>query len=227
MTVLSGSGRVLLVDDEPRVLDFVSRALRSEGYEVDTVERGEEGYRLAVSNNYDVIVLDLLMPGTGGASVLGRVLRRKPDQPVIVLSCLSDTASKVECLELGADDYITKPFALDELLARLKARMRDRARQEPATRLVTRGLTLDLVRRQVDWGADPVDLSQRECILLAELMRNAGTAVSRERLLSAVWGYSFDPHSNVVEVYVRRLRSKLPPGTVGTIRGRGYGVGLG
>ena len=226
MTVLSGSGRVLLVDDEPRLLDFVSRALRHEGYEVDTVEQGEEGFRLAVSNDYDVIVLDLLMPGTGGAAILSRVLRRKPDQPVIVLSCLTDTASKVECLELGADDYIAKPFSLDELLARLKARMRTKARHEP-TRLEAAGLTLDLVRHEVTWDSERVELSQRECILLAELFRNAGKSVSRERLLSAVWGYSFDPRSNVVEVYVRRLRSKLPPGTIRTVRGEGYGIGLG
>jgi DNA-binding response OmpR family regulator len=217
--------RVLTVDDEPRVVDFISRALRSEGIDVDTATNGEDGFRLAVSRSYDVIILDLLMPGTDGVSVLYRILRRKPDQSVIVLSCLTDTTSKVRCLEIGADDYLGKPFALDELLARVKARMRDKA---PANlhMLVTRRLALDPVRQEVNAGSGPVALTRRESMLLAELMRHAGQAVSKERLLSAVWGYSFGPGSNVVDVYVRRLRAKLGPDAVVTVRGMGYGVDI-
>ena len=217
--------RVLAIDDEPRVLDFISRALRGEGIDVDTAESGEDGFRLAVERSYDVIILDLLMPGTDGVSVLHRILRRKPGQSVIILSCLTDTTSKVRCLEMGADDYLAKPFALDELLARVKARLRDKAPQNPYI-LTTRGLVLDPVRQEANAGLGPVPLTRRESILLAELMQNAGHAVSKERLLSGVWGYSFSPGSNVVDVYVRRLRAKLIPDAIVTVRGTGYGVDL-
>jgi DNA-binding response OmpR family regulator len=217
--------RVLTIDDEPRVVDFISRALRGEGIDVDTATSGEDGFRLAVSRSYDVIVLDLLMPGTDGVSVLYRILRRKPDQSIIVLSCLTDTTSKVRCLEIGADDYLGKPFALDELLARVKARMRDKAPANPYA-LVTRRLALDPVRQEANAGSGSVPLTRRESMLLAELVRHAGQAVSKQRLLSAVWGYSFGPGSNVVDVYVRRLRAKLGPDAVVTVRGMGYGVDI-
>jgi two-component system, OmpR family, response regulator len=219
------SNRILAIDDEPRVLDFVSRALRNEGLDVDVARTGEDGFRLAVARSYDLVILDLLMPGTDGVSVLNRILSRKPDQSVIVLSCLTDTTSKVKCLEMGADDYLAKPFALDELLARVKARMRDRT--APARQMLTsRQLALDPVRQEATVGADRVPLSRRECMLLVELMQNAGRTVSKERLLSAVWGYSFSTGSNVVDVYVRRLRAKLPADAIVTVRGKGYGVDL-
>jgi DNA-binding response OmpR family regulator len=173
------------------VLDFISRALRGEGIDVDTAESGEDGFRLAVERSYDVIILDLLMPGTDGVSVLHRILRRKPGQSVIILSCLTDTTSK-------QNPYI----------------------------LTTGGLVLDPVRQEANAGSGPVPLTRRESILLAELMRNAGHAVSKERLLSAVWGYGFSPGSNVVDVYVRRLRAKLIPDAIATVRGMGYGVDL-
>jgi two-component system OmpR family response regulator len=223
-TGLTGD-RVLAIDDEPRVLDFISRALRGEGIDVDTAISGEDGFRLAIERSYDVIILDLLMPGTDGVSVLHRILRRKPGQSVIILSCLTDTTSKVQCLEMGADDYLAKPFALDELLARVKARMRDKAPQNPHI-LTTRRLMLDPVRQEANGGSGPVPLTRRESMLLAELMQNAGRAVSKERLLSAVWGYGFSPGSNVVDVYVRRLRAKLFPDAIVTVRGMGYGVDL-
>ena len=135
---MSGN-RVLTIDDEKRVLEFVSRALESEGLDVTTADTGEEGFRLAVSRAYDVVILDLLMPGTDGFSVLQRILRRRPQQAVIVLSCLTDTRSKVRCLEMGAEDYLAKPFALDELLARVKARLWTRSAAHPDM-LQTRGL---------------------------------------------------------------------------------------
>jgi DNA-binding response OmpR family regulator len=221
----NAGNRVLAIDDERRLLDFVSRALRGEGFDVDTATNGEEGFRLAVTRSYDVIVLDLRMPGTDGMAVLRRIMHRKPYQSIIVLSCLTDTTSKVKCLEMGADDYLAKPFALDELLARVKARVRDKALMSPQT-LATRRLMLDPVRQEADAGSGPIPLTRRESMLLAELMRNAGHPVSKERLLSAVWGYSFSPESNVVDVYVRRLRAKLVPAAVVTVRGMGYGVDI-
>lgn len=221
---MSGN-RVLAIDDEARVLAFVSRALRHEGLEVITARTGEDGFRLAMASLYDVIVLDLLMPGTDGFAVLQRILARRPDQSVIVLSCLGDTTSKVRCLDMGAEDYLVKPFVLDELLARVKVRMRTRAPRHPQT-LVTRAVVLDPVRQEADAGFGAVALTRRESMLLAELMRNAGHPVSKERLLSVVWGMNFMSESNVVDVYVRRLRTKLVPEAIVTVRGRGYGVDL-
>jgi DNA-binding response OmpR family regulator len=217
--------RVLAIDDEPRVLAFVSRALRHEGLDVTTARNGEDGFRLAVSQPFDVIILDLLMPGSDGFSVLGRILARRPGQSVIVLSCLTDTSSKVRCFDIGAEDYVAKPFVLDELLARVKARIRSRVPSRPET-LMTRRLILDPVRQEADAGGGPVALTRRESMLLAELMRNAGRVVSKERLLALVWGYSFSSESNVVDVYVRRLRAKLDPEAIETVRGEGYGVDL-
>lgn len=217
--------RVLVVDDEPGVLHFVSRALRAEGIEVDTADRGEEGYRLALEHTYGLLILDLLMPGTDGMSVLKRLLSRKPEQAILVLSCLTDTSSKVRALDEGAVDYLGKPFALNELLARVRARLRERATTDDLT-LSARDFVLDPVRHEAKLGTRTVLLTRREATLLAELMRHAGESVSKQRLLSEVWGYDFDPETNVVDVYVRRLRKKLGPKVVSTVRGVGYGVDL-
>jgi DNA-binding response OmpR family regulator len=222
-TELSAVGRILLIDDERRILDFVSRALRLEGLEVDTADDGARGLELALSGRYDVVVLDLLMPGIDGTAVLRRIMERRPDQPIIVLSALGDPDSKVGCLDLGADDYLTKPFSLDELTARIRARLRAASRVAPA-RITTGRLTLNLIRREADAGSGPVLLAEREFLLLLELMRHAGTTVSKERLLNSVWGYQFDPGTNVVDVYVRRLRAKLGSDPIQTIRGEGYRI---
>jgi len=184
---------------------------------------GKEGLRLALTQPYDLVILDLLMPGLDGVAVLRGILARKPQQPVMILSALGDTSSKVDCLELGAEDYLAKPFSFDELLARVRARLRDAARVHPM-RLTAGRLTLDLLRREADAGAGPVPLADREFLVLQELMRNCGRTVSKERLLSAVWGYHFDPGSNVVDVNVRRLRAKLGRDAVVTVRGEGYRV---
>ena len=217
----SAVARLLLIDDEQRILSFVSRGLRAEGMEVDAVSDGEEGLRLALSRPYDLVILDLVMPGMDGDTVLRSLLRRKPTQPVLILSALNDTASKVNSLEHGADDYISKPFSLEELLARVHARLRSAARTGPM-RLDSRALSLDLIRRQVDTGSGPIALSDREFLVLRELMRDPGRTISKERLLSSVWGYHFDPGSNVVDVYVRRLRAKLGADAIATVRGVGY-----
>src|SRR6266498_2851700 len=182
--------RILLIDDEPRILDFVARGLRSEGFEVDVASSGVHGREMALSGRYDVIVLDLLMPG----------------------------------LDLGADDYLTKPFVLDELIARIRARLRAHTRSS-VPKLVAGHLTLDVVRREADAGSGPVALAEREFLLLQELMKNAGATVSKERLLNSVWGYNFDPGTNVLDVYVRRLRAKLGSDLIQTVRGAGYRVG--
>jgi two-component system, OmpR family, copper resistance phosphate regulon response regulator CusR len=214
---------VLLIDDEQRILDFVRRALEAEGMGVDTAGDGQEGLRLCEGKSYDLVILDLVMPGIDGHDVLRRILSDRPTQPVLVLSARNDTASKVRSLEGGAEDYISKPFSLDELLARVRARLRSAARSTQ-TRLKAGELTLDAIRRVADSGEGPVPLADREFLLLRELMTNAGSVVSKERLLSAVWGYHFDPGSNVVDVYVRRLRTKLGQRSITTVRGVGYRV---
>jgi DNA-binding response OmpR family regulator len=158
--------------------------------------------------------------------VLRAIVEHDPSQPVLVLSARTDTASKVRSLELGAEDYLSKPFSLEELLARVRARIRAAARTAP-TRLTVGPITLDLIGRRADLGDGPIALAEREFLLLRELMANAGRPVSKERLLSAVWGYHFDPGSNVVDVYVGRVRAKLGAGVITTVRGVGYLVDAG
>lgn len=214
--------RVLVIDDEFGILDFVSRGLEAEGYAVDTAGSAALALKAAAEQRYDLFILDLLLPDGGGDEVLRNLVQRQRGAPVIVLSALSDTASKVRSFELGAEDYLSKPFSLEELLARVKVSLRHaRAR---ATRLMAAGLTLDLLTRQVHYDNGRVQLAEREFLLLRELMANAGETLSKEHLLSTVWGYRFDPGSNVVDVYVRRLRSKIGNEVIKTARGEGYRI---
>ena len=217
--------RVLVIDDEPGVLRFVSRALRAEGVDVDCAHGGLEGYRLALTHAYGLVVLDLVMPELDGMSLLRRLVHHKPDQAVLILSCLTDTRSKVRALDLGASDYLGKPFALTELLARVRARMRVRPPHEGVV-LSTRHFELDTVRHEVTTSSKTVVLTRRESALLGLLMQHAGERVTKQRLLSEVWGYDFDPETNVVDVYVRRIRKKLGTRAIVTERGVGYGVDL-
>lgn len=217
------SGKILVVDDEQRILRFVVRGLEAEGFTVDSADNGPEGLRKALEGGHDLVILDLLMPGMDGVSLLHRLMASRPAQAVLVLSCLTATATKVRCLEAGAEDYLAKPFSLDELLARVRARLRAAAGRA-ATRLVAGPLRLDLIRREADSGSGPVPLAEREFLLLRELMAHTGTTVSKQRLLSSVWKYHFDPGSNVVDVYVRRLRAKLGAETIMTMRGEGYRI---
>jgi two-component system, OmpR family, copper resistance phosphate regulon response regulator CusR len=214
-------GRLLVVDDEQRILDFVARGLRAEGYTVDVAPDGQTGLEAALTHPYDLVILDLLMPVVDGRLVLRRILENKPGQAVLILSALTDTPTKVEALELGAEDYLAKPFSLAELLARVRARLRGVARSG-AGHVRAGRMSLDLVRREAELGNGPIPLSERESLLLRELMQSPGVVLSKERLLSAVWGYHFEPGSNVVDVYVRRLRSKLGQEAITTVRGRGY-----
>ncbi|HEV8420518.1 MAG TPA: response regulator transcription factor [Actinomycetota bacterium] len=214
--------RVLLVDDEPRIVSFISRALSAEGLGVDSAHDGFRALELARSHRYELVVLDLLLPGLDGISVLQGILDSRPEQRVLILSALSDVDSKVRCLELGASDYLPKPFALAELLARVRARLRQ-PEAPAAPRLLSGGrVTLDLVRRVADCDSRTVNLSEREFLLLQYLMRKPGEVCTREELLADVWGYSFDPRSNVVDVYVGRLRSKLGAELIETVRNVGY-----
>ena len=215
-------GKILVVDDEQRILRFLVRGLQAEGFAVDAADNGADGLHKALEGGYDLVILDLLMPGMDGASVLGRLVAKRPAQAVLILSCLTATATKVRLLEAGAEDYLAKPFSLDELLARVRARLRVATGR--ATSLVAGRLRLDLIRREADSGSGPVALADREFLLLRELMQHTGTTVSKQRLLSAVWKYHFDPGSNVVDVYVRRLRAKLGADTITTMRGEGYRI---
>lgn len=214
--------RVLVVDDEPRIVSFISRALAAEGLGVDSANDGPRALQLARTRKYELVVLDLLLPGLDGVSVLRGIIESRPEQRVLVLSAVSDVESKVHCLELGASDYLPKPFALAELLARVRARLRQPS-APPAPRILTAGeLSLDLVRRVADAGQGPVGLSEREFLLLQHLMRKQGEVCTREEILADVWGYSFDPGSNVVDVYVGRLRAKLGADLIETVRSVGY-----
>jgi DNA-binding response OmpR family regulator len=210
--------RILLIDDEQRILSFVGRGLRAEGYEVDTASDGGAGLRAARERHYDLVILDLLMPDLHGSDVLRMLLEEKPTQPVLVLSAVTGTKSKVECLDLGAQDYLGKPFSFEELLARVKARLR-----ASTPIIISAGhVTLDVERRAVDVGAGLIPLAEREFLLLRELVKGAGATISKERLLSTVWGYWFDPRSNVVDVCVRRIRAKVGDNIITTVRGEGY-----
>jgi two-component system, OmpR family, response regulator len=213
--------RILLVDDEPRIRDFITRALVAAGYDVAAAGNGTEGLRLALAGGYDLVILDLIMPDIDGRVVLAEVLRQRHEQAFLVLSCLADVTTKVACLELGAQDYLTKPFSLAELLARVRVRLRGEAHLVNEV-LKAGDLMLDVGRLEADSGHGPVALTRLEFLLLRELVEHAGQSVGKGELLATVWGYDFDPGSNVVDVCVRRLRSKLGFDLIKTVRGEGY-----
>ena len=218
--------RVLVVDDEERIRLVLARILRARGIAADAAADGADAVAMTVSGSYDLVILDLLMPGQDGFSALREIMRRRPDQAVLVLSCLSDPESKMASLGLGADDYVPKPFHVGELVARVQARLRAAAR--PGAPVLSCGrLTLDVLHRQADAGAGPVPLTSREFQLLWELMHRPGAVVSKDDLLARVWGSAPDSVSNVVDVYVRRLRSRLGADVITTVRGEGYCVGPG
>jgi DNA-binding response OmpR family regulator len=216
--------RILVVEDEPRILSFLVRGLESEGFSVDSELDGASALRRATARRYDLVVLDLLLPRLDGLSVLRELQRRNPAVPVVILSARSDLATKLRGFELGASDYLAKPFALDELIARIRAQLRHTSLDASEASILHAGaLVLDLARRQARMGALVADLSDREFKLLHQFVLHAGEVISRERLLSEVWGYHFDPGSNVVDVCVRRLRKKLgPDAPIETIRHAGY-----
>jgi DNA-binding response OmpR family regulator len=214
--------RVLVIDDEPRIVSFVQRALAAEGIPTEGVTDGARGLAMTLNGSYQLVLLDLLMPAMDGSSVLAQIMERSPHQPVVILSALTDVDTKVRCFGLGAADYIAKPFALAELLARVRARLRTNGANGNGTSLHAGGIALDLRRRAADAGEGPVAVSSREFLLLQHLMDRAGQVCTREEILADVWGCSFDPGTNVVDVYIRRLRSKLGPMLIETVRNVGY-----
>jgi two-component system copper resistance phosphate regulon response regulator CusR len=219
-----GRPRVLIIDDEEAIRSGVSRALAAEGLRIDLAEDGAEGLRRARAERYDLVVLDLLMPAQDGRAVLRQLLREQPAQPVLVLSCLADVRCKVECFELGARDYLTKPFSLAELIARV----RNQLRGDPFERVIRVGaLRLHVGRMEADIGRGPLPLTRLEFLVLRELMEHVGQSVSKGQLLASVWGYEFEPESNIVGVCVRRLRSKLGDHLIKTVRGEGYQLAAG
>ena len=221
----SPSRRILVVDDEPHIRDMVIRALQSAGYAIDSAGDGKAGLALALAGDYQLVILDLVMPHADGRDILERLRHERPDEPVMVLSCLSDTTTKVACLDMGAHDYLTKPFSMDELLARVRVQLRGEhqgGEHQPGDLIRAGHLVLDLGRMQANAGLGPVPLTRLEVMLLRELMEHLGESVPKDMLLASVWGLDFNPGSNVVDVCVRRLRSKLGFNLIETVRGAGY-----
>jgi two-component system, OmpR family, response regulator len=218
--------RVLVVEDDPAIGAFVVRGLREAGYTVDHAKDGHEGFDLARHERYDAIVLDLMLPGRDGLSVIEGLRTAGVATPVLILTARRSVDDRVKGLQTGGDDYLTKPFALPELLARVQALIRRSHGTPESPRLVVGDLVLDRLTRKVERQGRPIDLRPREFALLELLMRHAGQVVSKTMILSEVWGYSFDPGSNVVDVLVFRLREKIDRGfgtpLLHTTRGVGY-----
>jgi DNA-binding response OmpR family regulator len=217
--------RVLIVEDDEKIASFLERGLSAHGYQVTLADRGDDGLELALAPEVGLVILDLSLPGLDGLDALAMLRRASQDKPVLVLTARDALEQKVRALDLGADDYMTKPFALDELLARLRALTR-RADQRSSDAIEVGDLRLDLLSRQATRGGVAIDLSAREFTLLEYLMRHPGQVLSRVQILAAVWEYDFDPQSNIVDVYVRYLRRKVDePGEasrIETVRGAGY-----
>jgi DNA-binding response OmpR family regulator len=214
--------RMLVLEDEERIRAFLGRAFAAEGFTVDLASDGEHGLSLALAGSYEFVILDLMLPGRDGLDVLRALHRQRPELPVLILSARSDLATKLRGFELGAVDYLAKPFSLEELLARARVQLR-RVHGAESTTLQVGRLALDVTRRQARAGEIVADLPDREFRLLHFLMLHAGEVISRQRLLSEVWGFDFDPRSNVVDVCVRRLRRQLgPDAPIETVRNVGY-----
>lgn len=215
--------KILVIEDEAGIADFLGRGLRAEGYEVAVAGDGEAGARLALDPEVDLVLLDRMLPGVDGIEVLERVRQIRPALPVIMLTARDEVADRIEGLDGGATDYVTKPFAFDELLARVRAQLRSAASE---TSLEAAGIRLDLITRTAQREGITTELPRREADLLAYLMRNEGHVCTREELLSAVWGYDHDPGTNIVQVYVGYLRRKLTrpgsPAPIETLRSAGY-----
>jgi DNA-binding response OmpR family regulator len=213
--------RILIAEDEPRLASFLEKGLRSNGFVTSVAEDGRKASRMARDDEFDLLVLDLGLPGKDGTEVLRELRASGQRMPVIILTARDDVSDKVGGLEGGADDYVTKPFRFEELLARVRARLRD---ERTVERTVLRAGTvvLDLRTRRAATDGRTVDLTAREFTMLEVLIRHAGQVLSREQLLSHVWGYDYDPGSNVVDVYIGYLRRKLGSNSIETVRGMGY-----
>ena len=218
--------RLLVIEDDPETLDFIVQGLKQSGHVVDKAKNGRDGLALALSGSHDAIVLDRMLPELDGLSIVKTLRPEGHETPVLVLSALGEVADRVEGLRGGGDDYLVKPFAFSELLARLDALIRRGRAQAPETKLALADLEMDLFARSVKRGSKSISLQAREFLLLEVLMRHSGQVVTRTMLLESVWDYHFDPQTNVIDVHVSRLRSKIDKGfdppLLHTVRGVGY-----
>jgi DNA-binding response OmpR family regulator len=213
--------RILIVEDEPGMASFLDKGLASRGYATKACPDGATATAIASDEDFDLVILDLGLPDIDGLSVLRELRRRGERLPVLILTARDDLTDKVEGLDAGANDYVTKPFKLDELLARVRVQLREGRGGEP-TVLEAGGVTLDIRTRKAMLRGEAIDLTAREFTMLETFMTHAGQVLSREQLLAQVWGYDYDPGSNVVEVYIRYLRRKLGNDLIETVRGMGY-----
>ncbi len=217
--------RVLIVEDDSKIRSFVRKGLEEQGFVVETSADGDQGLLLATSSAFDVVVLDIMLPGRDGLSILRALRERRNTVPVLLLTARSALGERVEGLEQGADDYLTKPFFMEELIARIHALVR-RASGEQLSLLQAGDLLVNLITREVQRGETPIELTKREFNLLELLMRSPGRVFTRTQILEHVWGYDFDPQTNVVDVYIRRVRKKIDPSSdeslIETVRGVGY-----
>ncbi|RRC96491.1 response regulator transcription factor [Schaalia canis] len=213
---------ILVIEDEHRIAAFIAKGLKAAGFTPRTTGSGEEGIFMAVEEGVDLIVLDVGLPDIDGFEVLERLRGQGVNTPVIMLTARTSVADRVASLEGGADDYMPKPFSFEELLVRIRLRLRSESPASAATQLTHNGLTLDLRTRRAEVDGRWVDLSAREFTLAETFLRNPGQVLSREQLLNTVWGFDFDPGSNVVDVYVSYLRNKLGKKRFETVRGMGY-----
>ncbi len=218
--------RILVVEDDEQIADFVQKGLTEAGYAVDHTPDGEEGFRYALNQPYDAAVVDLMLPRRGGLDLIESLRQRGVDVPVLILSAKRSVDDRVRGLQTGGDDYLTKPFAFAELLARLRVLLRRSSGADAPTILTVGPLRMDLVERTVERAGTELDLQPREFSLLEYLMRNPDQVVSKTLILEHVWGFDFTPQTNVVEVLVHRLRGKIDegfePALLHTVRGAGY-----
>lgn len=219
--------RLLVVEDEPKTAALLSAALMKEGFEMVCVEDGQSGLRHAMGGGFDALLVDIMLPKLDGLSLVKKLRAKSDSTPVIMLSARGEVEQRVEGLDAGADDYLPKPFAMSELMARLRSLLRRNSQQKPAL-LSAADLTFDQVTRETRRGGRRIELSARESLLLECLLRAEGSVVSRRDIITAVWEYDFDPGTNLVDVYIRRLRDKIDrdftPALIETVRGLGYAL---
>jgi len=219
--------RILVVEDERKIAGFIRQGLEEHGFDVEVCGNGDDAFTLATTRSYDTIVLDIMLPGRDGLSILRGLRERKNTVPVILVTARTELSERLDGLNLGADDYLTKPFYVEELIARIHAVAR-RTKDDTLSLLQVEDLTVDLIQHHVQRGGRDVELTAREFSLLERMMRTPGRVFTRTQLLEHVWGYDFDPETNLVDVNIRRLRKKLDDDSdtplIETVRGVGYRI---